>query len=369
MSIPVGVIGATGFVGGELLRLLSGHPEFELVYISASDRSTGSDGVPVAAIHPNLRGGESATSPDADMRVVGTVSSQAAQQCAAVFLATPPEVSVALAPVLLAAGVQAVVDLSPAFRLVDEDAHERWYPQVRRPSGLTAAYGLPEYSRATLSDARLIAVPGCLATAAILAMLPLCALPGVRFASIVIDGKSGSTGSGGKMRASSLHAVRSGVIAPYAPIDHRHSAEIRQAMLARGLPTGPRGLRLGMSVFSVDLVRGLSVAVHAMVDSGDARPAPLDPAIHFRGFFRDEYFVRVRDWQSEAVPLPDPKAVIGSNYCDIAAFHDPDADRLVVVAALDNLMKGAAGQAVQACNIRFGLPEHLGLAALPVYPI
>jgi LysW-gamma-L-alpha-aminoadipyl-6-phosphate/LysW-L-glutamyl-5-phosphate reductase len=138
-------------------------------------------------------------------------------------------------------------------------------------------------------------------------------------------------------------------------------------MQARGLSTGGTCLRLGMSVYGIDLVRGLSVAVYAVQDEGqDAGVFALTEL--FREVYRKEPFVRVRDWQSEAVPLPDPKAVIGSNYCDVAAFHDTEAGRVVVIAALDNLMKGAAGQAVQACNIRYGLPETQGLSSLPIYP-
>lgn len=371
MSIPAGVIGASGFAGGELLRLLAGHPEFEVSYASASGRREGPTEPPLAAIHPGLRGSELARGGQVLAR---TSVSTAARRCRVVFLATPPEVSATLAGALLDAGVEAVVDLSPAFRLTDPALHQRWYPAVRRPPGAVAVYGLPELNRAKLGGARLIAVPGCLATAAILALLPLSGLPGLSLAGVVIDGKVGSTGSGNRVRRSGLHAVRSGVVAPYAPAGHRHTAEIREAMAGRALAGrepggGERPLRLGMSVFGIDLVRGLSVAVHALTGE-DAGWAGHDADL--TGLLRDTYarepFIRVRDRAAEAVPLPDPKAVIGSNYCDIAAFHDAEAARIVVVAALDNLMKGAAGQAVQACNIRYGLPEDAGLTALPIYP-
>jgi N-acetyl-gamma-glutamyl-phosphate/LysW-gamma-L-alpha-aminoadipyl-6-phosphate reductase len=365
VSIPVGVVGATGYIGGELLRLLTEHPTFDLVYASASDRERDRPGRRrLRTLHPNLRRG--ALEEDDAVRLVPTRMSEVAETCSAVFLATPADVSAALAPALLERDLDVVVDLSPAFRLRDQALHERWYPDVPWRDRPEAVYGLPELNRDALAGARLIAAPGCLATAAILALLPLCALTSARFSSIVVDGKTGSTGGGTKLRPAGLHPVRSGVVAPYAPVTHRHTAEIREALTARGLTTSDGGLRLGMSVYGVDLVRGLSVAAYAMAEPDTVLDAPIDQVC--REVYGKERFVRVRDWCSEAVPLPDPKALAGSNYCDVAAFHDTDAGRYVMVAALDNLMKGAAGQAIQACNIRYGLPEHLGVSALPIYP-
>ncbi len=370
MGIPVGVIGAGGYVGGELLRLLAGHPDFDLSYAAASGRDRGQDDPLLAAVHPAFRGGEMDGPPDGGPRLAKTSVTEAARRCSAVFLATPPEVSATLAASLLTAGVDAVIDLSPAFRLDDPEAQHRWYPDVRRPPGCNAVYGLPELNRDALAGASLIAAPGCMATAAILALLPLCDVRGLALDAVVIDAKVGSTGSGNRLRKSGMHPVRSGAVAPYAPAGHRHAAEISAVLRARGLTAGVPGLRLGMSVYGIDLVRGLSVAVYALQNRHDRPDQPGELALTglFREFYRKEPFVRIRDWPSEAVPLPDPKAVIGSNYCDIAAFHDIEAGRIVVIAALDNLMKGAAGQAVQACNIRYGLPETTGLSALPLYP-
>lgn len=375
MSIPAGVIGASGFAGGELIRLLAGHPEFSLCYVSVPGHSSDLVGKPLAAVHPHLRvGGTVKALPSKNsafagsLELVRTKTSEAARQCAVVFLATPPLVSAALGPALLAAGVEVVVDLSPAFRLRDPELHSKWYPAVSRPPEPTAVYGLPELNRMLLPGADLIAVPGCLATAAILALMPLSGLAGVQLSSITIDGKAGSTGAGHRPRHSSMHPVRSGVVAPYAPAGHRHAAEIREALLGRGLTTTGGGLRLGMSVFGVDLVRGVSVAAHVIVAPGSRLPSESELDGLYRDAYRDAAFVRVIHWHDEAVPLPDPKALTGSNYCDVAVFQDAGCDRLVIVAALDNLMKGAAGQAIQACNIRYGLPETLGIDALPVYP-
>jgi LysW-gamma-L-alpha-aminoadipyl-6-phosphate/LysW-L-glutamyl-5-phosphate reductase len=368
MGIPVGVIGASGYAGGELLRLLTGHPVFDLSYAAASGRTHGEQDPALVSVHPSLRAGEADHRMGEGLRLSRVSATEAGRRCAAVFLATPPEVSAALAESLLDAGVEVVIDLSPAFRLRDPGLQRRWYPDVRRRGDHDAVCGLPELNRGALADARLIAMPGCLATAAILALLPLCGLPDLALTGIVIDGKAGSTGSGDRLRRSALHAARSGVVGPYAPAGHRHSAEIREALQARGLTTVGGALRLGMSVFAVNLVRGVSITAHVLQDPAADKTGDVDLTQLFRQAYRDEPFIRIRDWAAEAVPLPDPRIVLGSNYCDVAAFRDADANRLVIIAALDNLIKGAAGQAVQACNIRFGLPEVTGLAALPVYP-
>jgi N-acetyl-gamma-glutamyl-phosphate/LysW-gamma-L-alpha-aminoadipyl-6-phosphate reductase len=364
MSIRVGVVGATGLVGGELLRLLAVHPGFSVALAAASGRGhdpRDARDVVLSDLHPHLVGG-----PIGNMPVARTRVSEISRQCTAVFLATPPSVSASIAPALLDHGVDVVVDLSAAFRLSDPALHQRWYPDVMRPAGRReAVYGLPELSRDRLPGARLIAVPGCLATASILALLPLSEMRGTRFTAIALDAKSGSAGSGIKPRRSGMHALRSRVVAPYAPVTHRHSAEIREALTARGLATAGGGLRLGMSAYGVDLVRGASVAASVWFD-GEVSSADLTQL--FVDSYEKERFVRVRDWSGGTVPLPDPRAVTGSNYCDLAPFVDHEAGRLVIIAVLATLMKGAAGQAVQACNARFGFPEDAGLSAQPVFP-
>ncbi|WP_158887944.1 N-acetyl-gamma-glutamyl-phosphate reductase [Amycolatopsis anabasis] len=362
MGIPVGVVGVSGLVGGELLRLLAGHPEFTVEHVSASGERAREPGVPLGRLHPHLSVAHTLGRlplRDADLGEI-------ANRCATVFLATPPEVSVRLAPELLARGVELVVDASPAFRLRGREAHDRWYPGVERPAGELAesVYGLPELNRDRIPGARLIAVPGCFATAALLALAPLAGI-GDTFESIVIDAKSGSSGSGNRLRVSGTHAMRANAVTPYAPVRHRHVAEIREVLLGRGLSTADGGLRLGMSTFGVDLVRGLSVAAHVAV-----RPpmAEVNLSAVVRRFYRGEPFVRIRDWKREAHPVPDPKVVAGSNFCDLAAFTDQESGRFVLLAALDNLVKGAAGQAVQCANLRHGVTEDAGLTALPLFP-
>jgi N-acetyl-gamma-glutamyl-phosphate reductase/N-acetyl-gamma-glutamyl-phosphate/LysW-gamma-L-alpha-aminoadipyl-6-phosphate reductase len=366
-----GVVGASGILGGELLRILLGHPGIELEYVSAQTKA----GRSATELNPHLKDTGLGDFEAFDPRV-------AAKRCDVVFLATPPETAGRAVPELLAAGAELVVDLSPAYRVCDPDRHREWYPDVERDQEIAeaAVYGLPELTavgdgdgeagarlgRDALRDARVIASPGCFATAILLAALPLRELEGVEFGAIAIDGKSGSTGSGARLRESGAHTWRSNVVAPYAPRGHRHVAEVTEALAAVGVqgPGGPP--RLGMSTYGVDLVRGLSVGLYSFFE-GELDERALRRAYHRT--YRDERFVRVQAGRGSALPLPDPKAVIGSNFCDVAGFVDEAARRFVLIGAIDNMVKGGAGQAVQACNVALGLPEQQGLEAIPVFPV
>lgn len=365
-----GVVGASGILGGELLRILLGHPGLELEYVSAQTKA----GRSATELNPHLKDAGIGEFEAFDARV-------AAKRCDVVFLATPPETAGRAVPELLDAGAELVVDLSPAYRVRDPERHREWYPDVERDQEIAeaAAYGLPELTpadgdgaagsrlgRAAIRDARVIASPGCFATAILLAALPLRDVEGISFDAIAIDGKSGSTGSGARLRESGAHTWRSNVVAPYAPRGHRHVAEVAEALEVTGVAAGGRAPRLGMSTYGVDLVRGLSVGLYAFFD-GELDERTLRRAYHRT--YRDEPFVRVQVGRGSALPLPDPKAVIGSNFCDVAPFVDGAARRFVLIAAIDNMVKGGAGQAVQACNVRLGLPEQQGLEAIPVFPV
>jgi N-acetyl-gamma-glutamyl-phosphate/LysW-gamma-L-alpha-aminoadipyl-6-phosphate reductase len=362
-----GVVGASGILGGELLRILLGHPGLELEYVSAQTRA----GRSATELNPHLKDAGIGEFEAFDARV-------AAKRCDVVFLATPPETAGRAVPELLDAGAELVVDLSPAYRVRDPERHRQWYPDVERDQEIAelAAYGLPELTpdrdgaprlgRAAIRDARVIASPGCFATAILLAALPLRDVEGIAFDAIAIDGKSGSTGSGARLRESGAHTWRSNVVAPYAPRGHRHVAEVAEALEATGVAGGGRPPRLGMSTYGVDLVRGLSVGLYAFFE-GELDERTLRRAYHRN--YRDERFVRVQVGRGSALPLPDPKAVIGSNFCDVAPFVDEAARRFVLIAAIDNMVKGGAGQAVQAANLRLGLPEEQGLEAIPVFPV
>jgi LysW-gamma-L-alpha-aminoadipyl-6-phosphate/LysW-L-glutamyl-5-phosphate reductase len=392
-----GVVGASGILGGELLRILVGHPGIELEYVCAQTKA----GRSATELNPHLKDAGIGDFEAFDARV-------AAKRCDVVFLATPPETAGRAVPELLDAGAELVVDLSPAYRVRDPELHKQWYPDVERDQEIAeqvAAYALPELNREAIARSPVLAMPGCFATAILLAALPLRELDGIAYDSIAIDGKSGSTGSGARLRESGAHTWRANVVAPYAPRGHRHVAEVSEALAAAGIgasdgglasagaanPTGAgvdvsggrsdegltplgaansasggRALRLGMSTYGVDLVRGLSVGLYSFFE-GELDERELRRAYHRT--YRDERFVRVQAGRGSALPLPDPKAVIGSNYCDVAGFVDAAASRFVLIAAIDNMVKGGAGQAVQACNLRLGLPEEMGLEAIPVFPV
>ena len=352
-----GVVGASGILGGELLRILALHPGLELEYVSAQSRA----GHAATELNPHLKDVGIGEFEAFDART-------AAKRCDVVFVATPPETAGNTVPQLLDAGAELVVDLSPAYRVRDPERHREWYPEVERSQEIAeaAAYGLPELDREAIRRANVIAMPGCFATAILLAALPLRELEGVSYDSIAIDGKSGSTGSGARLRESGAHTWRANVVAPYAPRGHRHVAEVAQALDDHGVGSGGRPPRLGMSTYGVDLVRGLSVGLYSFFE-GELDERTLRRAYHRT--YRDERFVRVQVGRGSALPLPDPKAVIGSNYCDVAPFVDESVGRFVLISAIDNMVKGGAGQAVQACNVRLGFPEEQGLEAIPVFPV
>ncbi|MGW3409610.1 N-acetyl-gamma-glutamyl-phosphate reductase [Streptomyces sp. NPDC000888] len=349
--IRAGVVGASGLAGGDLIRLITQHPDMELAFLGGSSNI----GRRPAELHPNLRLDLGLT--------VQPVTEEIADQVDVVFLATPAPVSAELAA-LLADRVPAVVDLSGAFRIRTPELHDRWYPKVKRRTDLADrfVYGVPELIGDQLADAALISLPGCYATAITLGLAPLTLGLGLNLKTVVVDGKSGSSGGGLQLRTSDLHPFRSGAITPYSPTGHRHAAEVGD-FLERGKP-GTIG-SLSMSAYGVSHVRGLLTSSYVFTDD------PVDQRELQRAYIRyykEHRFVRVRRHAETLIPVPDPQAVLGSNYCDVTALHDEEGGRIVVLAALDNLVKGAAGQAVQAANIRFGLPEETGLTMQPVMP-
>jgi N-acetyl-gamma-glutamyl-phosphate reductase/N-acetyl-gamma-glutamyl-phosphate/LysW-gamma-L-alpha-aminoadipyl-6-phosphate reductase len=349
--IRVGIIGASGFAGGELIRLVGQHPDLELTFLGGSS----SVGRRVAELHPGLRQdlGLAVEAADTDL----------SQRCDVVLLATAPDVSAALVPAL-AGQVPSVIDLSGAFRIRTPELHERWYPKAPRRAELADrfVYGTPELVGDQMAGAPLISLPGCYATAITLGLAPLTLGLGLHLKTVLVDGKSGSSGSGQQLRTGGLHPYRNGAITPYAPVGHRHAAEVGD-FLERSKP-GTIG-SLSMSAYGVSHVRGLMASSYVLTDDEvDART--LQRA--YLRFYKEHRFVRVRRHNETVIPVPDPQAVLGSNYCDIAVLHDPEGERIVVLAALDNLIKGAAGQAVQALNKRFSLPEETGLTMQPVVP-
>jgi LysW-gamma-L-alpha-aminoadipyl-6-phosphate/LysW-L-glutamyl-5-phosphate reductase len=349
--IRVGIVGASGFAGGELIRLVGQHPELELTFLGGSSNV----GRRPAELHPGLRQDLGLSVESADTYLSG--------RCDVVLLATPAPVSARLA-VSLADQVGCVIDLSGAFRIRTPELHAKWYPHVERQAQLADrfVYGVPELAGNEMAGAALISLPGCYATAITLGLAPLTLALGLDLKTVLVDGKSGSSGSGRQLRTAGLHPYRDGAITPYAPVGHRHAAEVSD-FLERSKP-GTIG-SLTMSAYGVSHVRGLLASSYVFTDD-EVDGRALQRA--YVRFYKEHRFVRVRRHDETLIPVPDPQAVLGSNFCDVTVLHDPEGGRIVVLAALDNLLKGAAGQAVQAVNKRFSLPEEMGLTMQPLVP-
>jgi LysW-gamma-L-alpha-aminoadipyl-6-phosphate/LysW-L-glutamyl-5-phosphate reductase len=337
------VVGGSGYVGGELVRLLLRHPEVELAQVTSDSLA----GRAVSRAHPNLRKATSLT----------FVRRAELAPADVTFLATPHGGSMELVPELLASG-GLVVDLSADYRLRRAEGYPTYYgrPHPHPELLAEAVYGLPELHREALRGARLIAVPGCIATAAILALQPLVAAGLVEPAHVVVDAKSGSSASGQDAGRAGQHAERSGVMRAYAPAGHRHTAEIEQET----------GARVALSCHAVEAVRGVLATVHAF------RARRVDEKTLWRTYraaYGSEPFVRIVHDSDGIHREPEPKILAGTNYCDLGFATDEHAERVVALAALDNLGKGAAGAAVQCLNVRRGFPETAGLEFPGLHPI
>ncbi len=341
--IKVGVVGGTGYTGVELLRLLVGHADAEVVAIT----SRGEAGTPVARMFPSLRG-----------RVDIAFSDPAATdltKCDCVFFATPNGVAMGQARPLVDAGAK-VIDLSADFRLKDIATWERWYKMKHAAPDLVAeaVYGLPEVNREKIRGARLIANPGCYATAVQLALLPLVETDFVDRDHLVADAKSGVSGAGRKAEVDILFSEAGDNFKAYAVGGHRHHPEIVQGLES----ASGRALRLTFVPHLVPLIRGILATVYARV----TKEADFQQLFEKR--FAGEPFVDVLPPGTQ----PETRWVRGSNHCRIAVHRPMGGDTLVVLAVEDNLVKGAAGQAVQNMNLAFGLPETRGLEQVALLP-
>jgi N-acetyl-gamma-glutamyl-phosphate/LysW-gamma-L-alpha-aminoadipyl-6-phosphate reductase len=342
MSYTASVVGGSGFTGGELLRLLAGHPEFELA--QATSRSK--ENKTVGHAHPNLR--------DLDLRFT---SPEVLDSVDVLFAATPHGVSMEQIDQFQDAA-DTVVDLSADFRLDSEAQYDEWYDGHSRPDLLEEAeYALPELNRENLAGADLIASGGCNATATILGLLPLFEdgiLSGDE--QVVVDVKVGSSEGGAGGGEASSHPERSGVVRPYAPTGHRHEAEIQQFL----------GIDVSFTVHAVDMIRGASATCHVFpeerVSKGDLWGA-------YRGEYEDEPFVELVSGGGGVYRYPEPKAVAGTNRAEVGFELDPGNKRLVVFSAIDNMMKGSAGQAVHAANVALGVEETAGLDFAGLHPV
>ncbi|MEI7614199.1 MAG: N-acetyl-gamma-glutamyl-phosphate reductase [Betaproteobacteria bacterium] len=341
--VKVGIVGGTGYTGVELLRLLAQHPGAELVAIT----SRGDAGTAVSSMFPSLRGRVSLNFEDPAVANL--------KACDVVFFATPNGIAMQQAPELLEAGVK-VIDLAADFRISDVAEWETWYgmPHASPEWVAKAVYGLPEVNRAAIRSAQLVANPGCYPTAVQLGFLPLVEAGVIDCTHLIADAKSGVSGAGRKAEVSSLFSEASDNFKAYGVPGHRHLPEIRQG-LSRAAGAG---VGLTFVPHLTPLIRGIHATLYAQVKS------EADFQTLFEQRYADEPFVDVMP----ALSHPETRSVRAANLCRIAVHRPQGGDTLVVLSVIDNLVKGAAGQAVQNMNIMFGLPETDGLWQLPVLP-
>ncbi len=341
--IKVGIVGGTGYTGVELLRLLAKHPEVELCAITSRSEA----GMPVADMFPNLRGHVSLKFSEP---TVDNLS-----QCDVVFYATPHGVAMNGAQALLDQGVK-VIDLGADFRIKDIPEWEKWYGMTHTTPDLVveAVYGLPETNREKIKNARLIACPGCYPTAVQLGFLPLLEKGLVDQGRLIADAKSGVSGAGRKAAVGALLCETSESFKAYAVPGHRHLPEISQG-LAQIV-----GENVGLTFVPhlTPMLRGIHATLYAGLNSD------VDLQALYEQRYANEAFVDVMPAGSH----PETRSVKGSNTCRIAIHRPQGGDTVVVLSVIDNLVKGAAGQAVQNMNIMFGCNEPMGIDQVALMP-
>jgi N-acetyl-gamma-glutamyl-phosphate reductase len=344
--IKAGIVGGTGYSGAELLRLLAQHPEVELKAVTSRKEA----GMPVAALFSSLRGRVDLAFSAPEARTL--------RGCDVVFFATPNGVAMGEARAVLEAGAR-IVDISADFRVRDVAEWERWYRMKHAAPELVreAVYGLPELNREKIRGARVVANPGCYPTAILLGFLPLVEAGVVDVAHLVADAKSGVSGAGRKAEPHLIFSEASDNFAAYNVPGHRHWAELRQGLA----DIAKREVGLVFVPHLTPMIRGIHATLYARIAS------EADFQALYEKRFADEPFVDVMPAGSH----PDTRSVRAANTCRIAVHRPPDSTgraTLVVLSVIDNLVKGASGQAVQNMNLMFGLPETTGLAQLPVLP-
>ncbi|RME83664.1 MAG: N-acetyl-gamma-glutamyl-phosphate reductase [Caldilineae bacterium] len=347
-SLKIAIVGGSGYGGGELLRLLLGHPYVEVTQVT-SQRNAGKY---VHTLHPNLR-------PWAGRPALRFTTLDELEPCDVLFLALPHgqaqeniERFAELAP--------RIIDLSADFRLGDAALYRRWYGHEHKAPGWLErfVYGLPEVNRARIRESAYVSGVGCNATASILALLPLVRSDLLRDdRPILVDLKVGSSEGGASASAASHHPERSHVVRSFAPTGHRHQAEVHRAL-------GREDVHL--SVTSVELVRGVLATAHAWVRPGVGE---RDLWRAYRSFSAGEPFVRVVHERGGIHRHPEPKLLAGTNLADVGWSLDEENGRLVALCAIDNLGKGAAGSAVQCLNLMMGWEETTGLTFPGLHPI
>lgn len=341
--IKVGIVGGTGYTGVELLRLLAQHSQVELIAITSRKEA----GMAVSDMFPNLRG---------RVKLNFTDPAEAPlKQCDVVFFATPNGIAMQQARELLDAGVR-VIDLAADFRIKDVALWEKWYGMQHACPELVAeaVYGLCEINRDKVKDARLVANPGCYPTAVQLGFIPLIEAGLVDISHLVADCKSGVSGAGRKAEVPALFSEASDNFKAYGVAGHRHLPEIAQGLSVFA------GNKVGLTFVPhlTPLIRGIHATLYARLSKD------VDLQALYERRYANEYFVDVLP----AGTHPETRSVRSANFCRIAVHRPQGGDTVVVLSVIDNLVKGASGQAVQNMNIMFGLPEQMGLEQIPILP-
>jgi N-acetyl-gamma-glutamyl-phosphate/LysW-gamma-L-alpha-aminoadipyl-6-phosphate reductase len=346
-KITVSIAGGSGYAGGELLRLLLFHPYADLKQVTSEKF----DGKPVYRVHPNLR--------KSTQLKFSTLSELEA--CDVLFLSLPHTESMKNIEKFIKSGKK-IIDLSGDFRLKNPDDYVRWYKHPHPAPDMLQqfVYGIPELHREEMRKANFISSAGCNATVTILALYPIFKNGLAELQNTVVEVKAGSSEGGNKANDASHHPERSGCVRSYKPAGHRHIAEMLQELSFEGK------IQIHFSATAIDMVRGALATSHVFLKEN------LDEKSIwkiYRQAYGAEPFIRIVKEREGNYRYPEPKLLIGTNYCDIGFEKDKYSNRLVVISAIDNLMKGAAGQAVQAFNIMSGLEEKTGLDFPGLHPI
>ncbi len=345
--MKVGIIGASGYTGAELMRLLDGHPEAQVTYLTADTYRDSA----VSALYPHLL-----TYPGVAFSAFQL--EEALRKAELFFVALPHGKAMGVVPLLRAAEAK-VIDLSADFRLENADEYQAWYEAEHTSPDLLgeAVYGLPEFFREQVKSASLVAVPGCYPTAVLLALAPLLAEGVVEGSGLIADAKSGVSGAGRSLTLGTHFPQCNECVAPYNVGRHRHTPEI-QLYLSR-IAGAPVNLMFAPHLVPMD--RGILATCYGKLQK-DVSTEELVGL--YRDFYADSQFVHIMP----AGEMPQSKHVRGSNYCQVSPMASSSTGMAVAVAAIDNLVKGASGAAVQCMNLMTGMPEGLGLGALPIFP-
>ncbi len=337
----VAIIGASGYTGGELLRMLLNHPEVEVTEITSRQY----DGTPAHKIHPHIR----------DSGLVFKNTSPSDLDADVVFTATPHGASMKIVPEILETGAK-VVDLSGDYRYRDIEVYEKWYGMEHTDSENQGVFGLPELYRDEIKKTNLVANPGCFPTGAILSSYPLVKNDIVE--RIIIDSKTGVSGAGVNPSATTHYPNIADNVNPYKISSHRHMSEIQQEL------KGFEGVKVSFTPHLVPVNRGIQTTSHSFLNDENKDITPEELRKLYEKQYSNEYFIKLMD-DGE---IPHLSSVRGSNFVHIGGFEIDDTGRAVMLSAIDNLVKGASGQAIQNMNIILGIDEKTGLTHLGLHP-